>query len=657
MTHIRTTREREFSRNGILLTVITFVFATFSCFAQESGYYFFDEEDIQNIRTASGTAHGQKILSSLKEQVQERRQHSLRVPLLEGGHVHHYFCPIHNLMFTFDWDSPHRHYCSLCGSHWENVNRYDWAWINGVHGENLKYLTASMYLYLATSDTLYAGYIRDMMLDYASKYPTYFEHNVNRVAINGSRTEPGTTPSGRMFAQSLDEAVWASDAARAYWVAKPMMTAAEIHKIENGYLNVCAQMLLNRHDVANRQMWRNSGLAALGVALQNDKIIQAALDDYNYLMNRHVYDDGWWNEGSPAYHFYPLRAILLTADALRCRNINLFDKKLYNMLAAPARGVYANLTFPAHNDGWYGESLIQHAPLYEIACQRYKDVFFADFLKAAYNIEERTSPLSLLNGMDISAGTEKLSLKSICFENTGVAILRSNDKAVVLKYGPYGDGGHGHPDKLSISLFDGKEELLTDMGTSGYGAPDYHLWYRKTISHSTVTVDGKDQSPVTGQLVSFKPSNNGGYVEAKVEDVYPGVEMTRSLNLQGNHLTDITSCASNDIHTYDYVLMLTQKPQFTEKGELTIISNIADNGRITDTEVRKVKRQISCRIEGAEINIQLLSGSEFEVITGKAPGIPPRLGITEYAEKPVYPLLIRVKDKHLKIKTEWKIKN
>ena len=636
----------------IVKILLILCFTSLFCSAEESKYYFFDEDDIQNIRTTAQTAWGQVIISALKEQVQKRRQHSLRVPLLEGGHYHHYFCPKHNVAFTFDWDSPHRHYCTLCNDYWENVNIYDWAWVNVVHGENLKYLTASMYLYIATKDTVYAGYIRDMMLDYASKYPTYFEHNPNRVAT--------ALNSGRMFGQSLDEAVWASDAARAYWIAKPVMTLRDIEKIENGYLKVCAKMLLNRRFGGNWQVWHNSGLAALGVALQTDSLIRVALDDtkygYHHLMDKHVNKDGWWNEGSPIYHFYPLRAMMLTADAVRCMNINLYDKKLYNMLANPALGIYANMTFPAHNDGWYGESLVAQTSLYEIACQRYKDNLFVDILKNGYRFKERIPVTALQNGINISAGAETLPLKSVCFEDIGVAIVRSNEKAVVLKYGPDG-GGHGHPDKLSITLFNGKKELLSDLGTSAYGVPNYTGWYRKTISHSTVTVDGKDQYPVSGQLITFKRSENGGSVEAKVEKAYQDVLMKRSLNLHGNQLIDVFSCSSSDIHTYDYVLILTQKPHLTGKGEPMDFSDTDGYKCITKSEIRKAKQQFAFRIEGAEINIQLLSGNEFEIITGEAPGIPhnPALNV-EYTERPVYPLLIRVKGKEMIIKTKWIIK-
>ncbi|MDR0575054.1 MAG: hypothetical protein LBG96_13715 [Tannerella sp.] len=53
-----------------------------------------------------------------------------------------------------------------------------------------------------------------------------------------------------MFGQSLDEAVWANDACPAYMIAKPVMTAEEIRKIENGYLTPCTDLLLGRPGIA-----------------------------------------------------------------------------------------------------------------------------------------------------------------------------------------------------------------------------------------------------------------------------------------------------------------------------------------------------------------------------------------------------------------------
>lgn len=629
---------------------LTFLlFIPFAALAQENDYYFFSKEDIEFIRSSSQTEWGHSIIEKLKETIDERRGHSLRVPLLEGGHLHDYFCPIHNQAFLFDWDKPYAHYCGLCDKYWEDINKIDWAWINHVHLHNRMYLTACMYLYIVTGEAAYAEYIRDMMLDYASKYLTYLNHDTAR------RTGPW---GGRMFGQSLDEAVWASDACRAYGVAKPVMSEEEIRKIEAGYLTPCANLLLGRKGDANWQVWHNSGLIALGVALQNDSIIDVAVNDpecgYRIQMERHVRDDGWWSEGSPVYHFYPLQAMLLSADALRCRDIDLYDKKLYKMLAAPASAVYADLFFPSHNDGWYGESLVAQTPLYELAYKRYKDPFFLDVLSQCYRYTERNSMEALLNNIDMKIVIAPASWPSVYFENTGFAVLRSGDKTVTLKYGPHG-GGHGHPDKLSISIHDGNKELVSDLGTSAYGVPAFTRWYRKTLSHSTLTVDGKDQNATTGELVSFKNTKKGGEVKARATDAYLGVQMNRQLTLHKDKLTDLFSATSPEEHLYDYVLILTEKPDFARAGETVVLNDAPVYNYITNATRMTISGPVRCKVGNATLNITLPDAGQFEIITGEAPGIPP--GNDRVNEKyPIhlcYPLIVRIRHKELKVKAEW----
>jgi hypothetical protein len=384
-----------------------------------TGYAFFNQRDKVAIRESAQTDWGKLIIDKLENIVTERRNHDLKVPLLEGGHLHDYFCPVHNQMFIFDWDSPNAHFCQSCGKKHEGNKRVDWAWINRLHEENLKYIEACMYLYLAKGDKVYARYITDMMLDYAYKYPTYFEHNTNRIAT--------ALNSGKLFGQSLDESVWASTAAKVVTVAKDEMTADEYKKIKDGYLVPCSQLLLKRRGGGNWQVWHNSGLIALGVALGDDQIIDVALNDpqcgYHQLMKVHVHDDGWWNEGSPIYHYYPLRAMLLSAEALRDAGINLYDDKLENMLASPALGVYADLTFPAHNDGWYGESLTAQVRLYELAAIRYQNPFFRQILENCYDKTERLDPEALLNPVVISPKKNFWGDKGVVFNDLGVAVL------------------------------------------------------------------------------------------------------------------------------------------------------------------------------------------------------------------------------------------
>lgn len=615
--------------------------------AQDGGFRFFSDADREAIRTSAAAPWGRAILDSLAREVERRREHPLEVPLLEGGHLHDYFCPRHNVMLAFDWDRPTAHYCSLCRDYIVGDKRRDWAWVNVLHARNLDYLVCATYLYLATGERKYAEYIRDMLLDYASKYPTYFEHNTDRraTALN----------SGRMFGQSLDEAVWASDAARAYMVAKPVMTPREVATIEKGYLRVCADMLLKRRGGGNWQVWHNSGLIALGVALGDDSLIDTALNDpecgYRRLMEACVYADGWWNEGSPTYHYYPLRAMLLSAEALRCRGIDLFDGKLFRMFASPAQGTYADLMFPAHNDGWHGESLTAQVRLYELAYAHYRDPLLLNVLKRCYGAVPRNSYEALRNPDGAAFGGEAVLPGSLVFGDLGVGILRSGRRTVVLKYGPYG-GGHGHPDKLSVSVHDGQRELLPDLGTSAYGVPVFRGWYRRTLAHNTVTVDGADQRPVTGSLTKFSASSSGGTVAAACSDAYAGVGMERTLTLRGERLKDIFTCSSDSLHTYDYVLLLTQQPRIDGESQAAEFGDVPAYDYISDVRKYDKHGEFALEVPGAKIAIKVGRGAAFEVFTGEAPGIPSSLSAASSA--PVcYPVIIRVRGNDLRVETDW----
>ncbi|MDR2472847.1 MAG: heparinase II/III family protein [Tannerella sp.] len=613
----------------------------------DEGWDIVTANDRISIKAAAQTEWGQRIVDSLQNIVAKRRRHPLRVPLLEGGHLHQYFCPVHNVMFKWDWNSPDSHYCNLCRKSYDNEPRYQWAWINLLHRENLKYLTASMYLYIVTEDTLYAGYIRDMALDYAAKYHTYMIHNTGRVA--------NAKQGGRMFAQSLEEGVWAAEACRAFTVAETIMTDDQKEKLRRGYLKPCADLLLNSRVGGNWQVWHNSGLLALGVALRDDSIINTALNDpacgYYTMMKRNVYHDGWWSEGSPVYHFYPLQAMIFSADAMRCRGIDLYDDKLYNMLAAPALAVYDDLSLPAHNDGWYGESLAEQTQLYEFACARFKEnTPFKDVLSLCYRQTERLSPEALLNITDIKPAETLNSPPSTLFPELGVAFLRNGKQTVTLKYGPHG-GGHGHPDKLSITLHNGRKELVTDLGTSAYGVPDYTQWFRKTLSHSTVTVDAKDQNPTTGRLLNFKPQKNGGIVSATVSDAYPGVEMTRTVMLKNNRLTDEFSAVSDTVHQYDYVLIFNTQPVIKDATLIdTTLNDAPVYKRISGVKQASIRKQLQISFPDGSI-FKITPDGVYQIFIGEAPGVPNRIGSHNEYQKS-FPLIIRMKTNRMKITSE-----
>ena len=235
------------------------------------GFYFFSTDDVAHIRESAKTDWGGRIVASMRRSVDERLTHDMEVPTMEAGHGHFYVCPIHNVTFTFRWDHPTAHYCAACDREYRGVNRYNWGWVNFVHAHNLTFLTNCMYLYLATGESRYAEYIRDMLLDYSNMYPDYMVHNAWR--------KPSEAHSGKMFGQSLDESVWFSSAARAYVAVRGTLTGAQQRKIERDLFRQGADLLLRRRDGGNWQVWHNCGLTALAVALRDDGLIRVALVD------------------------------------------------------------------------------------------------------------------------------------------------------------------------------------------------------------------------------------------------------------------------------------------------------------------------------------------------------------------------------------------
>ena len=189
---------------------LLFVFITISSFnvsgQSAENYFFFSQQDVENIRFSTNKAWGISIVDSLTRLVDNRLRYSMEVPMLEGGHSHQYFCPIHNIRLSFDWDKPTAHFCAQCNKEWTKEVKFNWAWVTHLHNRNHEFLNACAYLYIATNKSEYAEYIKELLLDYALKYPTYMLHDIRRKQV--------AFQSGKMYGQSLDEAVFRSEERR-----------------------------------------------------------------------------------------------------------------------------------------------------------------------------------------------------------------------------------------------------------------------------------------------------------------------------------------------------------------------------------------------------------------------------------------------------------
>lgn len=604
---------------------------------------FFSKEDRQQLVQSAKSPWGEPIVAALRAIVEERLTHAMVVPEREAGHFHHYFCPEHKRILEFRWESPNAHLCPD-GEHTLTGDAYDNAWIGMVHGRNRQFLHTCALLHVITGERRFAEYIRWMLLEYAARYPEYRLHGHDmRPAIYG----------GRMLCQTLDESVWAADVAPAFVEALTIFSAAETRTVRDRLFRPMAETIYANRAGGNWQVWHNAGLAALAVALEDPHWLSIALDDpehgYHAMLDKGVTREGFWDERSPGYHFYPLQAMLKTAEAVRCRGIDLYDARLRAMCTGPVQCVYPDLSFPAHNDGWHGVSLVNQAPLYELAALRFSDSFLQQVVAKAYARGARRDWAALLRNEEIIPDPSPLQLESCVLEDTGVAFLRHAGRTVVLKFGPYG-GGHGHPDKLSITIHDGTREIVPDLGTTGYGVPDHVAWYRKTLAHSTVVVDRADQQPVAGTLVTFATAEDGATVTAECHQAYAGVVLRRTLELRGAILEDTFTAASEIEHDYDYVLILADPVTPAPTAIQATLPDLGGYERIRNAVTWSAHDRAFLTVGRVSL---VISGPEsFQLTTGQAPGVPGSFQLHS-SMKPCYPLLVSVHAPSLKVKATW----
>jgi hypothetical protein len=141
---------------------------------------------------------------------------------------------------------------------------------------------------------------------------------------------------------------------------------------------------------------------------------------------------------------------------------------------------------------------------------------------------------SVLYGRRPAVKKKEPWLGSQVFGTAGHAILRTRGEAGLtgaITFSPYG-GFHGHLDKLSFVFFGYGTELGVDPGrarSQAYRLPIHRDWYKATLSHNTVLVDGKSQEPAEGRLLCFAATQDYAGVVVECSEAYPDLMHRRLL--------------------------------------------------------------------------------------------------------------------------------
>jgi hypothetical protein len=423
--------------------------------------------------------------------------------------------------------------------------------------------------------------------------------------------------------------------------------------------------------MSNRQVWNNAALAAAGVLLEDNTMLERVLVGKSGLhehLESALLSDGSWYEGEN-YHFFAHRGLWYCVQIAEQHGHTLppeLARRFHEGFAAPFRTVLPDLTFPSRRDSQYAVSIRQprFAESCELGIARRDDERLIGILARLYDPDvprgdtgraqstadaERNLPATGLTRADLSwrsllFALEHLpplvvsELKSDLLPAQGIGVLRRNGGKlyVALDYGHSG-GGHGHPDRLNLLLSDGDARWFDDPGTGSYVDQSLH-WYRSTLAHTAPLVDGRSQPAVSGRLLAFEDDGEAGWISA-VAPLAEDLRVRRTIVLLEDYLVDLVEWDAEGSAVHEVALPwhgvdlvdesdapLARSPRAITGGE----TSEDGFGFLSDTALVHasdgVQRTLG-RFAGRELRGWLLAGPDTEWWSARAPDVPSKPGL------------------------------
>lgn len=476
----------------------------------------------------------------------------------EGGR-----CPRDGSTLEFDPFSPRRHRCPTCGEHYTGA-AHDRFWVfwyqlwlaeRAVHGALLWRLRCD-----ASARTLATRILE--------RYSGVYLRYANRDNVLGPT---------RLFFSTYLESIWLLNIC----IALDLLEGDESEskslgaRVREKIIEPSAAIIgVYDEGASNRQVWNDIALFAAGRLLDREELADRALhgrSGINYHLLNGLLADGTWYEGEN-YHLFAHRGLWYGVTMAQAAHATLSREGLDRFqegFATPFLTALPDMTLPSRRDSQYAVSLRQprFAELCELGLARLagdgdrrlravlhrlyeNDVARRDTGRARTTADvERNFGASALSRADLGWRSllfarpelprlDAAPLGTVLLEAQGLAVFRRERERiyVALDYGSSG-GGHGHPDRLNMLLYDGPTRWLDDMGTGSYVDPSLQ-WYRSSLAHNAPMFQGCDQDRVDGELLAFDERETTGWVSARAANLYPSVTATRTLVVTNDYVID-----------------------------------------------------------------------------------------------------------------------
>jgi hypothetical protein len=478
-------------------------------------------------------------------------------------------CPDDGAPLRFDPWNAERHTCLRCGQAFSG-ERHHRHWARTQHLW-LAERAADLAL-LSALDEQHDPRTTGRALELLETYEELYLALPNRDNVLG--------PSHLFFSTYLDS-LWVTSYLGAAFLLReagllPDLRVEGINRVADEAAAIIGEF---NEGLSNRQTWHTAALTAIAAWFGDEELGRTAVESRTGLLG-HLTDgfgeDGLWWEGEN-YHLFALRGLMQGMHWARAAGFDLLDdpglrRHFRVALLAPNRSALPDFTFPARRDSRYGVSLAQPAflELWEIGrAWLGPDEDLDAWLGALYALPAppaeaydawlhdagRAEPARRSRG-DLSwwtfaalgagptgatadeavtaeSGAEALPWQpaSELLASQGLAVLRSGDRYASLECGP-AVGGHGHPDRLHLTVHAGGVHWLPDQGTGSYVVPSL-AWYRSALAHNAPLIGGANAGGADAWCAAFDARDGWSWCRGRADGV------TRTIVAGPAHLLDL----------------------------------------------------------------------------------------------------------------------
>jgi len=478
-------------------------------------------------------------------------------------------CPSCGRYLEFDFFRPDVHPCPVGHGdfvgedhdRWWAMNAHLWLAERAVHAAALAALRNDAFARKAAETIL-------------STYAQRYEQWPDRDNVLGPT---------RVFFSTYLESIWLLNLCHALDLLEAVAPTEVGQTVRDQLLAPSSARIASNHEGrSNRQVWNEVAILSAWTLLGRDEHVSARLTAPDGLLMHFrtgLQEDGTWYEGEN-YHQFAHRGLWYGVQLLKARGTPLdaaLDARWHEGFIAPFAGLLPDDTFPSRRDSQYAVSARQwrFAEWCELGYAHRADRRLAGLLTRLYDNSitrvstarsrssadaERNEPAmqlsrascswrALLLGAEQAVPADIWEPASLLQVRQGLAVLRREQGQVYAALdGGDSAGGHGHPDRLALTLQTNTARWLDDPGAGSYVDPSLH-WYRSTLAHHAPLFNGASQQSGVAFVEAWEDRGGAGWVRKHAPDIAPGVNATRTLVVADGYLVDVLEWESRATDT------------------------------------------------------------------------------------------------------------